>query len=374
VYDAITRLSPEIDARAAEIEATRRLPLDLVQGLRDAGCFRLLRPRSHGGLAADWPSAMRVFEQLARADASAGWTTLIGATGWRDLVALPPASFDALFLEHPDAITAGVFSPTGSVRAESAGYRVTGRWAFASGCEHADWLYGNCVEGVVDGVPRLRAAVLAPDRVVIEDTWHVSGLQGTGSQHFHVDEISIPAEWTFAPLDDPPCVDLPLVRIPVPSLFAMGVACIATGVASGALDDIRELAAQKTPLFAAASLATSASFQRDFADAETALRAARQLLWDGAESSWGRAESEADFAPHDVARLRANAAWATCRAAEVVDFAYRAGGGGSVYLDCPLQRRWRDVHAITQHFLVRPDTMVTAGAALMDRPLDVPVF
>jgi alkylation response protein AidB-like acyl-CoA dehydrogenase len=374
VYEAVRALAPTIAARADEIEADRRLPRDLLDQIVAAGCFRLVRPASHGGLEADWPSGLRVFESLARADASTGWTVMIGSASWCDLVSLPRPSFDALFQDSPDAILAGVFNPSGSVTPDGDSYRVQGRWAFASGCEHADWIYANAVEAVVDGVPHLRGAVFVPDQVVIEDTWDASGLRGTGSHHFHVDAVEVPAARTFVPLSDEPCVDVPLVHVPVPSLFALGVAAIATGVAQAALDDIVQIATGKVPLLATGTLASNPHFQYELACADTTLRAARALVWETAEWSWARAVARGEFTLTDRARIRAAAVWATEHAAAVVDAAYRAGGGSSVYADNPLQRRWRDVHAITQHFLVKPDTLTTAGAVLAGRDVDVVVF
>ena len=164
VLDAARRLAPSISARAGEIEAERRVPRDLLDELIAARVFGVLRPASHGGAGADLPAAMRVYEALARADASVGWTAMIGSGSWCDLAALPRATFDELFSGAPDAITAGVFNPTGSIAAAEDGYRVTGRWSFASGCEHADWIYGNCVEAVVDGVPGFASRSSPPTR------------------------------------------------------------------------------------------------------------------------------------------------------------------------------------------------------------------
>ena len=373
VLDAARGLAPTITARAAEIEAARRLPRDLLDELINAGCFRLLRPRSHHGLGADVSGAMRVFEALARADASVAWTVMIGGGSWIDLAALPRTTFDALF-DAPDIITAGVFSPTGSVTPASTGYRVTGRWSFASGCEHADWLYGNCVEGVVDGVPQMRIVVLRPDQITIEDTWTVSGLCGTGSHHFRVDDIVVPVERSCRPMADPPCIDEPIVHIPAPALLSPMIAGVALGVARGAMDDILDIAAAKVPLLARAPLATNPHFQYELATADTELRAARALLYETADSVWATAVDGAPFTLEQRARVRAAAVWATARCAAVVETAYRAGGGSSVYADCPLQRRLRDVHAITQHFLLRRDTLSTVGAVLAGRGIDVPVF
>lgn len=367
------QLAPAIAARAAEIEAARRTPPDLLEALIEAGCFRVLLPTSHQGVGADLAGALRIIDALARADASVGWTVMIGGMGWCDLAGLPRATFDDLFAP-PDVIVAGAFNPSGSISAAGSGYRVTGRWGFASGCEHAQWLYGNCIEGIDDGRPRMRMAVLAPHEIVIEDTWDVSGLRGTGSHHFHADGVVVPAERTFVPLGDEPCLDDPVVRVPLPSMFALGIAAVAAGTAQGALDDILALAAGKVPLLAPAALATNPLFQFELATADSELRAARALLYESAESAWATAAAGTGFTLEQRARLRAAAVWATTRAAAVVDFAYRSGGGTSLYAGCPLQRRQRDIHAMTQHFLVKRDALATAGGVLAGQGLSVPVF
>lgn len=381
VLDATRELASTIAGRAAEIESARRVPRGLLDELIGAGCFRMLMPSSHGGLGADLPSVMRVIESLARADASVGWTVMIGGGSWVDLTGLPRATFDALFAA-PDVIVAGAINPSGSIAAVPSGYRVTGRWSFASGCEHADWLYGNCIEhsiegstaGEVDGAPRMRIAVFAPREVSIEDTWTVSGLCGTGSHHFRVADVVVPAERTLNPLADDACIDEPIVRIPVPALLSLQIASVAIGAAHGALDDILAIAAQKVPLFAGAPLAANPLFQVELATADTELRAARALLYEAAESAWATAADGASFSLQQRARLRAAAVWVTARAAAVVEAAYRAGGGSSIYADCPLQRRLRDVNAVTQHFLVKRDTLTTAGAILAGQDVNPAIF
>jgi alkylation response protein AidB-like acyl-CoA dehydrogenase len=371
---AVRELTPAITARAAEVEAARRLPRDLLAQLVDTGCFGMLLPRSHHGVGADLSSALRVIEALARADASVAWIVMNAGMAWCDLASLPRSSFDAIFGGPGDVIVAGAFNPTGTITAVGRGYRVTGRWGFASGCEHAYWLHGNCIEGIADGRPQMRTAVFPPDEVVIEDTWSVSGLCGTGSHHFHVTDVVVPADRTFVPLGDEPCLDEPVVRIPVPALIALGIAGVAIGTAQGALDDIVDLATGKVPLLATASLATNPLFQHALASADTELRAARGLLYVTAEAAWATAEHAAGFTLEDRARIRAAAAWISIRAAGVVDAAFEAGGGTSIYVDCPLQRRHRDIHAVTQHFLVKRDTLTTAGAILAGQGLTVPVF
>lgn len=372
VADAVARLAPTISARAPEIEAARRLPDDLWAELVDAGCLRMLLPPSHGGLGAPLPEAMRVYEALSRADASVAWTVANCSGAWFDLAGLPRETFDTVF-SSDDVTVAGVFAPCGVAERVDGGYRVSGRWGFASGCRHSNWLFGNCLEDV-HGEPRMRTVLFSLSEITIEDTWTVSGLCGTGSHHFTADEVFVPIERTCATLEDDPCVDVPLVRIPPPPLFALAISSVALGVAQGALDDILAMAGGKTPLFAGAPLAANPLFQHQLANAHTDLRAARGLAYDESCATWSAAVDRTPFTLEHRARVRATAAWATARATAVVDFAYHAGGGSALYATNPLQRRMRDMHALTQHFIIKPDTMTTVGAVLAGQDVNLPVF
>jgi alkylation response protein AidB-like acyl-CoA dehydrogenase len=374
VLGATRALLPTITARAAEIEASRRIPTDLLGALTQAGCFRMLLPKSHGGVGADLTTALGGVEMLARADGSTGWTVMIGAGSWIDLAGLPRASFDALYADGPDTIMAGAFNPTGAIERDGDGYRVSGRWSFASGCEHATWIWGNCFEGVVDGVPQLRVAVFPAEEVEIEDTWNVSGLRGTGSHHFHVRDAFVPAERTTRPMGDEPCIPDAIVRVPAPSLFALAISAVALGIAQGALDEIATLAQEKTPLLAGDTLAGDPLFQTGLATADAELRAVRALLYATTDEAWRSAAAGDEFTLQTRAEIRAGAVLATQRATTAVDFAYHSGGGSALYADSPLQRRLRDIHAVTQHFLVKQSTLTTAGAILAGRELTVPVF
>ena len=373
VLEAVRDLAPAIAERAAEIEASRRVPPDLLARLTDAGCFRMLLPHSHGGAGGDLTSAMHVFEELARADASVGWIVALGASTWIDVAELPRSTFDAMYPVGGDVVISGVFNPTGVAIPVAGGYQVNGRWSFASGCEHAHWLYGNCID-TSTGEPQLRIAVFRPDEVEIEDTWFVSGLRGSGSHHFTAHDVVVPAERTFLAFADPVCLDEPLLRIPVPATLALEFASVAIGVAQGALDDIVALATSKTPLLASATLAANPLFQFQLGEADVKLRAARSLLYAEASAAWAAAASDDEFTPQLRARLRSAAVWATDAATAVVDMAYRAGGGSSLYDESLLQRRLRDIRAISQHFLVKPDTLTTVGAIIAGQEPELTVF
>ena len=148
------------------------------------------------------------------------------------------ATFDLLFAE-PGTIVAGAISPSGSPEAGPEGFRVNGRWGFITGVEHATWAGLNCLE--VDqggGPPAMRLAVVHRKNVVVEDTWHVSGLRGTGSQHVRAEGLEVPAAWTCNPMAGEPCLDLTILRAPAPAVVALSVSRVALGIAAGALDDI----------------------------------------------------------------------------------------------------------------------------------------
>ena len=373
VLAAAEALAPELGARSAEIEAARELPADLVGTLADRGCLAVLLPRSHGGAEADLPTALSVFETLARGDASTGWTTMISAGGWAELAALPRDSFDVV-VGDGRAPVAGAFNPSAQISRSAGGYRISGRWSHASGCTHARWLWGNAVEEMTPEGPRLRVAVFPAEAAEIEDTWRVSGLCGTGSHHIRVTELEVPAEFTLVPLQGKRCLDLPVVRIPTPALFGLGIAAVAVGTTAGALGDLRALAEQKVPLLAGAPLRADPQFWGELATADTELAAMRALLADVSGAVWDRAVAGTEPSAEEHARVRAAAAWISARAAGTVDRAYACGGGTVIYTDGSLQRRWRDVHALTQHFLVKPATLVAAGAALAGCPVPVPVF
>jgi alkylation response protein AidB-like acyl-CoA dehydrogenase len=373
-HAAVLALGPMIAKRAGEIEAGRRIPGDLLEDLVRAGAFRVLVPEAHRGLEGDLSDAMVLFETLARFDASVAWSVMIGGSACCDLVALPRESFDWLFDAGPDVIFAGGISPSGSVVPVDGGYEVTGRWGFISGGEHANWIWGNCLEATPDGEPAFRIAVFEPEQVVIEDTWDVVGLAGTGSHHIRVDRARVPAEMTVALFVDQPSIDVVIARVPTPSLIALSIAAVAAGVAQGALDDVVALAIDKTPLLAEGTLASDPNFQSELAKSDAEVHAARLLLHELAGSLWATVAEGSEPSLELRARIRAAAVWATDRAAEVVGAAYRAGGGSSIYSSSSLQRRLRDVNAITQHFLVRPSTLTTAGAALAGREVTVPVF
>jgi alkylation response protein AidB-like acyl-CoA dehydrogenase len=378
LFEAVRALAPALSARSAEIEAQRRIPPDLLNQLIEAGLFRMLTPRTHGGLEIDLPASMEIIEMVAAADGAAGWTVMIGSETPMLLALLPRHRFDEIYSAGPDVIVGGGFAPRGQAELKNGEYVVNGRWAFASGCQHSQWLLGNCVvtengqprPGLIPGSNEIRAMMFRPEQVRILDTWDVNGLRGTGSHDIEVKNLRVTADDSLDIFLGQSSVPGPLYQAPVVS-FALHIGAVGIGIARHAIADVISLVqTNKKRLYTANTIADSPLFHYRLAHAETSLRAARELLM--AESRGVRALSEAGQSPTppEMARVIGSVTWAAQTAAAVVDTCYTAGGGTAPYNSSPLQRHLRDIHTLTQHAAVNESMLTRAGAFLIGKAPD----
>ena len=354
---------------AAQAERERRLPDELVAEMADAGVFRLCVPRAVGGLEEHPTVLVETVEALARGDGAAGWCAAIGATSGLLTGYLPEEAAREVFAS-PRAIAGGVFAPIGRAARVDGGYRVSGRWPFASGCTHCDWLMGGClVEGEDPPVPRLMLA--HADEVEIHDTWDAMGLRGTGSHDIEMSDVFVPAEREASIVVDRPTAGGRLYAFPVFGLLALVIGAVSLGIARGALDDVVALAGRRTPAGSRRSMAERAPVQAEVAAAEARLRAARALLLAAIDEAWAVASEGGRVPVEQRTSLRLAATHAATAGAEVTTAAYRLGGGSSVYESrSPLPRRFRDANTATQHMLVAPATWELTGRLLLGQPTD----
>jgi indole-3-acetate monooxygenase len=364
---AVTELAATVRARAGEIEAARRLPPDLAAAMAEAGLFRLCVPRSLGGLEADASVLLQAVEAMSAADGSAGWCLMIGATTALLAPLLPQAAAEEIYGSDAGVVTGGALAPKGAARVVDGGYRVTGRWPFASGCQHCTWLTGGCI---LDGSGEFRMLFFPAADVEIIDTWTVSGLAGTGSHDMAVEDVFVPSGREVALFATESREPGPLYRFPLFGILGLSVAAVALGIARAAVDEFTTLATEKTPLLSAQPLAERSTVQVDLARASAALLAARAFAFDEVATAWERAARGDDFDIDQRVRLRLAAVHATRTAADVVDVMYDLGGGTSIYATSPLQRYFRDVHAVTQHIVVAPATYELTGRVLLGVPTD----
>jgi alkylation response protein AidB-like acyl-CoA dehydrogenase len=370
LVERATALCDEIASRAEEIERARRIPADLSQKMADAGFYRMFVPAAVGGLESSPIAGARVFETLARADASVAWVAFIGATSGSALAQIPEGAARNVFAT-PDTMIAGVFAPNGKAERVAGGFVAEGRWQWGSGCENAHWILGGCTlyergePMKTDAGNARRHMLLFPARdVEILDTWHVSGLRGTGSTDFRVQGVFVPDERVLGyPVREAPA--RPLVRFPHFTLLALGIGAVALGTARASIAELTAVAASKKRFGSSSTIASRAHSHLEVAGAEARLRSARAFYYEALEAAW-RVASEGDEIPIECRRdLRLATTNAVNESVRVVDAMYTLAGGVSVYDSSRLQRQFRDIHVATQHIMVAPSTLETVGRLLL---------
>jgi indole-3-acetate monooxygenase len=360
----VDRAAQVARAEANGAETARRLTSATVEALADAGMFTLCLPAAYGGPGLGVVDMIDAVTTLAHADASAGWCSGIASTTASLASYLSPEVAGEIY-PSTAAATGGVFAPNGTGTADGGGFRVTGRWQWGSGTEHCEWIVGGvrCDDGTQ------RTAFFPADAVTFHDTWHVAGLRGTGSVDFSVDDAFVRGDHTIV-VGRPPQVDEPISRFPNFTLLALGIAATSIGNARRALDEVRELAASKTPQFSSRTLDRSGHAQLEFARAELRWRAARALLRDEVAAAWTLAAEGVPIPVEARVAMRLAAAHAVSECVAACDTAWTLAGGTAVYDTSVLGRCLRDAHVMTQHIMVAPKLNETLGKHLLGAKFD----
>jgi alkylation response protein AidB-like acyl-CoA dehydrogenase len=369
---------PRIFAERDRIEAARRLPEDLARDLAHAGFFRIFLPKAYGGLDLTPMEAMEVFEELARADASVAWCVWNGNTHWTAAQLSPEAA--RTIHADPDVITANSTRASGQAHVVDGGYRVNGRWSLVSGCELGTWMVLLSVLHE-DGKPRLTRAgtpesrfmLLGSDACEIIDTWTVGGLRGTGSHDVAVSDVFVPSSYGSG-FTDPHVLPEPRYRIPPFSRVIPGLGAMALGIARTAIETFIEIAGGKTPERTTQMLRDNHGAQVRVSQAESLVRSARLFLFDSLDRLWKPLITTGEVTMEARAHVRLAASHAVSSAVQTVDLLYNGAGASALYTSCPLERAFRDVHAITQHIGVHPRVMETTGRVLFGLEPDTPLL
>lgn len=372
---AAAALAPELRRRADEIEQLRHLPADLSTRLAGAGFYRMWAPAPTGGLELPPVPGLEALETLARADGSAAWCAFIGATSAVVLAYLDEAVAREI-AGGPETLLAGVFAPRGTAEETSAGYRVRGRWAWGSGIHNAHWVMGGCqrvvggqVERSAGGAPVPWMMIVPAVDVELLDTWHVTGLSGTGSTDFAVHDVLVPAERAVSLVLQRP-LPRPLYAFSPFTFLAMGIAAVAMGLARAAIDEVVGLAREKRPEGGTRVLAERSAAQADVASAEALLRSGRAFFYETVERLWRSAQAMVPIPTEQRRDVRLATTHAVRSSARAVDLMYEVAGGTAVYRRSPLSRIFRDVHVTTQHLMVGPGTLELTGRLLLGLETD----
>ena len=371
-------LASAIGGVADEIERTRRITEPLLEELHAARLFRMLYPRSVGGDEVEPETYIEAVGELARADGSVGWcVSIANSIG----LFAPYLDLEAARTVFGDKRTTCAWGPPNDCRgiAVPGGYRVSGRWDFASGCRHATWMgaHGTVVEpdGSLRlndaGRPVVRTWLFPVDQAKLLDNWGPIGLRGTASESYTVEDLFVPEEFTGT-REDPTLrrEPGPLYAFPQQTLYSVGIASVALGIARGMLDAFVELAQRKTPR-GTGRLADNAVIQAEVARAEARLGAAHCYLIDTVSEIYRRAGPSAPIDVTDRAFARLAGSHAITSAVAVADYTYRAAGVDAIFPGGPFERRFRDIHTLSQQIQSRDAHYETVGQVLLGKPPEV---
>lgn len=360
---AARRLDATVRAHAAETTSARCLAAPLVDAFVEAGFYRMLIPKAVGGEEVPPQVFVSVLEALGKADGSAAWCVMVGATTGLVAALLPEDAAREVFPK--DVVPSGVFAPIGTASVEPGGLRVSGRWPFASGSERATVRLAGVVVKEEGQAPRVSHVLVAPKDMHVVDTWRTAGLRGTGSHDMVAESVFVPDARTLSLFGAKPRHGGPLYAFPFFGLLSLGIAAVAMGVASAALDAFAELAAKKTPGGSKRALNQRETVHLRFAEATAALGAARAFVAVAVADAEAEARAEGAVSVPKRATLRLAAANAVRASAAAVDLVYGAAGGSSIYADHPLQRQFQDVHVATQHMMVAEPVWTLAGRVML---------
>ncbi|MCH2626143.1 MAG: acyl-CoA dehydrogenase family protein [Acidimicrobiales bacterium] len=371
-----TRYVPELRTRGTEIDAHRALPQDLADRLATDGFYRLCTPTELGGAGASPQVLAEVCEILATGNGSTAWCVFIGATSQYMFPAVSTRLLQEM-LENPNVITSGVFAYSGTATrlsdAPSPKWRIDGRWDWGSGCHNAEWISGGVVLCNQDGEPipdrhqrpTEARAFFRPEEITILDNWHTSGLRGSGSNSYVVQDLDL-SDYRIATVEalrGSPLADLPVYRFPRFGYLALPIGAIALGMARDSIDEALGVAKGKTPTGSSRTLAGRPAFHRQVATADASLRAARLAFYAAIQDAWHEAHQQ--IGTLETRRLlRTSTVHAVTTSIEVIDLMYTTVGGTSVFEESPLQRHFRDVHVASQHMMVAEPVMELAGRVM----------
>lgn len=370
-------LAPLIESHAARAEELRTLPPESVRALAGAGLFRFGLPGELGGEDADFSTAIEVWEVIARADGSAGWTLMANGSGSAAAAAfLSDEAVAKIFGGDAAATVGGQFAPRGLGQREGDGWRVTGSFSFGSGSGHSRYVSAGFIpmengapRMLASGLPDMRVGFVPREQIEFTDNWNTLGLRGTGSYDYEVRSALIPDGFHFGLFDREPRRGgekfRAVFRLNMMMMTAAGHAAWALGLGRRALDEARAMASTRQRMGDPTALAGRLTFQRGFIDAEARLRAARLLVLDSFAAVQRAAERGVVESGEQRAMVRAATVLATDAAREACDFAHLRAGTVAIRSGSALERCFRDIHTGSQHAFIGEKVMTDAASVLL---------
>lgn len=372
-------LAPAVAAAAPRTESERQIPEDVVAALHEARLFRMLLPRSLGGEELPPQFYVQAIEEIAKADASTAWCIAQTSVCSTASANLDHAAAVEMFGDSRAVLAWG---PPGRGKAVvvPGGYRLSGRWQFASGSRHATWLGAHCPMIEADGKPQLdsegqpvgRTLMFPRSAAQITDVWQVMGLRGTGSDTYEVNDLFVPEARSMSMFGRNPAEKREagsLYLFTVFQLFGASFAAISLGIARASLDAFVDLAKSKTPTGGRNVLRDSAVVQSQVGLAEAQLTSARVFLLHALRQMWDDAARTGALSIEHRLQLRMASTHASHQAKQVVDIAYHAAGASAIFESNPFERRFRDINTVSQQAQSQAQVFEAVGQYYLGLPL-----
>jgi indole-3-acetate monooxygenase len=378
LIDAAREIAPIIREHSQEAERERRLSQPVLKALRKTGLLRMNTPRSFGGLETDPVTRALVIEEIGRHDSAAAWT-LENPLDWAFFCArLPDEGAEEIYSRGADILIAAQFGRPLKATSTNGGYRISGQAPFVSNCRDADWFSSTVLvdEDSAAGEPEMRMVYFPREGCEIIDTWNVMGMRGTGSNDISVTDVYVPKFRTFPmqPDFEPGShYQGPLYRLPVMGTAAAGIPTPMLGVARRALDEVTELARNKTPVASSSLLKERATAQIQLGRAEALLRSGRLLLLDTLRQAWRRCLDGETHSLEQRADLQLGMAHAMTSAVQAVELACSIAGTTAFRATSPLERCFRDVQTMRHHVFASEQRYGTFGQVYLGVEPDFPV-
>jgi len=380
-FEKVQKLAPIIREHADRAEREAQMPREVADALHESGLLRILIPRDMSGGELTIPDSLRLTEEVARIDGSAGWNFAICSGGPLFGYNLSRAAFEKIYGD-PRGVSAGSLNPaTTQVVPVESGWRLSGKATYASASAHATYLMAaglvlrDGAPQIVDGAPVLRAGLFPIKHAKILNTWSTAGMRGTGSNDCVYENVFVPDEFTFDWLNAKSSwVRGPLANIPLQLQFVGGLVSVVLGTARHAVDTLNEIAQAKVPAATRAPLRERTIAQVQFAQAEGLLNAARAYFYNCNDEIWRKGEADDSFSIEDRAHARLAVVTAAKLAVQAVDLVADAAGMNSAQTSCPIERCWRDVHTATQHVLMNTARFEVIGRVLFGLDPGSPVI
>jgi 3-hydroxy-9,10-secoandrosta-1,3,5(10)-triene-9,17-dione monooxygenase len=354
----VRALLPALRERAARAEQLRRLPDETFADFQEAGLFRAMQPQRYGGFELDPEFFYQAITEVGAVCGSSGWVFgVVGVHNWH-LALFPPQAQEDVWGADDSVQLSTSLAPTGKVERVDGGYRISGRWSFSSGCDFCGWavLGGIAPPAETGGPPDARTFLLPRSDYAIDDNWHVMGLCGSGSKDIVVEGAFVPDYRTHSYLDafhlkNPGMAinDSPLYRLPFGLVFAYGLGAAAIGVALGAIAAFREQQLGRINVRDQSRVAEDPFTQLRLAESVAEIDAARERMLNNFREMMRLARAGDEIPLSFRARCRWDAGKATDWSVRAVDRLMMAAGGRGIFLANPIQRAWRDVHAMQAH-------------------------